>query len=139
MANPASLKPFKPGDKRINRKGRPKSFDALRTLTQQIAHEVARTTTGEPLTSASGHAITVVEAILRQWAHSKNPALQIKFMEICFGKVPDRVEVGGKTDDAIPIIVVAPGMLESLKGEAPNPNAINYRKNLAAIAPLDDE
>ena len=137
--NDGNLKPFKRGDARINRRGRPKSFDALRTLTQQIAHE-AVTHNGEPVVVA-GHALTVVEAILRQWAHSKNPALQIKFMEICFGKVPDRVEVSGKTDDAIPIVVVAPGMLESLMG---NPNAdpsgkIDYRKNLAALAPLDDE
>ncbi len=139
MANPASLKPFKPGDARINRRGRPKNFDALRTLTQQIAHEVARTTTGEPLAAPDGHAITVCEAILRQWAQSKNPQLQIRFMEICFGRVPVSVEVGGKADGDIPIIVVGPGMLDKLTGDAPNPNRIDYRKNLAALAPLDDE
>ena len=94
MANPASLKPFKKGDVRINRSGRPKTFDALRKLTQQLAHEVARTATGEPLT-VDGHALTVVEAILRSWAHSKNPALQIRFMECAFGKVPDSVELSG--------------------------------------------
>lgn len=95
MANDSNLKPFKKGDARINRNGRPKSFDAMRQLTQQIAHEVARTATGEPLTAADGHALTVVEAILRQWAHSKNPTLQIRFMEIAFGKVTDSVELSG--------------------------------------------
>lgn len=30
--NDSNLKPFQKGDKRINRKGRPKSFDALRAL-----------------------------------------------------------------------------------------------------------
>lgn len=95
MANEGNLKPFKKGDVRINRSGRPKTFDALRKLTQQIAHEVARKPTGEPLLAADGHALTVVEAILRSWAHSRVPALQIRFMEICFGKVPDSVELSG--------------------------------------------
>ncbi len=31
---------FTKGDPRINRNGRPKSFDALRALAQEIAHEV---------------------------------------------------------------------------------------------------
>ena len=31
---------FVKGDPRINRNGRPKSFDALRALAQEIAHEV---------------------------------------------------------------------------------------------------
>ena len=135
--NDNNLKPFKRGDARINRRGRPKNFDALRTLTQQIAHEVV-THNGEPVVVA-GHSLTVVEAILRQWAHSKNPALQIRFVEIAYGKVPDRLEVGGKADDAIPIVVMQPGMLERLKGDTPNPNAIDYRKNLHHLAPLDDE
>ena len=134
--NDGNLKPFKRGDARINRRGRPKSFDALRTLTQQIAHEVV-THNGEPVVMA-GHALTVVEAILRQWAHSKNARLQMAFMEICFGKVPVSVEVGGKTDDAIPIIVVGPGMLDKLTGDAPNASRIDYRRNIAALAPLDE-
>ena len=134
--NDGNLKPFKRGDARINRRGRPKSFDALRTLTQQIAHEVV-TRDGEPVVMG-GHALTVVEAILRQWAQSKNPALQLRFMEIAYGKVPDRVEVSGKTDDAIPIIVVGPGMLDKLTGDAPNASRIDYRRNIAALAPLDE-
>ena len=54
----------------INRKGRPKTFDALRTLAQQIAHEAAQNG-GQPLV-INGHTVTVAEAILRQWADRKS-------------------------------------------------------------------
>ena len=77
----------------INRKGRPKTFDALRTLAQQIAHEAAQSS-GQPLV-INGHTVTVAEAILRQWATSKNPQLQRAFIEVAFGKVPDKIEVSG--------------------------------------------
>lgn len=75
-------KGFVKGDKRINRKGRPKTFDALRALAQQIAHEE---------TNIQG--VTVVEAILRQWAQSKNPQLQRQFIEVAYGKVPDDLHI----------------------------------------------
>ena len=77
---------FKKGDPRINRKGRPKSFDALRELAQQIGHEAV---------AVGDKKLTVTEAILRQWAQSKNPQLQRAFIEIAFGKVPDRTELTG--------------------------------------------
>lgn len=85
----ASGKPFVKGDKRINRNGRPKSFDALRELAQGISHEVVevRAAGGEVMT------LTVAEAILRQWANSKNPQLQRAFIEIAFGKAPDNLQV----------------------------------------------
>lgn len=96
MANNQNLKPFKKGDPRINRKGRPKNFDALRALTQQIAHEVPETK-GKPLV-IDGHRVTVTEAILRKWASSKDPRLQRAFMEYAYGKVPDKHEVSGRID-----------------------------------------
>ena len=88
-------KGFTKGDPRINRKGRPKSFDALRELAQMIAHERAG------VISRDGHELTVAEAILRQWAQSKNPQLQRAFIEIAFGKVPDRTELTGADGESL--------------------------------------
>jgi hypothetical protein len=94
---------FQKGDPRINRKGRPKSFDALRDLAQQIAHEAARQ--GNTPIVLGGHIVTVAEAILRRWASSNNPQLQKAFIEIAFGKVPDSVEVTGKDGDVIRVSI----------------------------------
>lgn len=99
----ATGKGFVKGDPRINRKGRPKTFDALRGLARQIAHEVAKAENGEPLT-IDGQPVTAVEAILRMWSMSNNPALQMKFVEVAYGKVPDEILLGGKKDaDAIQV------------------------------------
>ncbi len=67
----------------INRKGRPRNFDALRELAQQIGHEAV---------AVGDKKLTVTEAILRQWAQSKNPQLQRAFIEIAYGKVPDKFD-----------------------------------------------
>lgn len=90
-SNSVPGKPFQKGDPRINRKGRPKSFDAFRALGQQIAHEV-QLSKGDPLV-INGHIVTVAENILRGWAKSNNPVLQKAFIEVAFGKVPDTVNV----------------------------------------------
>jgi hypothetical protein len=92
--NDQNLKPFRKGDPRINRKGRPKSFDALRELAQQIAHEEALSS-GQPVV-INGHTATVAEMILRQWAASKNPQLARAFIEIAFGKVPDNIDINNR-------------------------------------------
>jgi hypothetical protein len=87
-------KPFEKGagkDPRINRKGRPKSFDALRALTQQIAHEEAKAN-GQPIV-IDGHTVTVTEAIMRQWAQSKDVRLVQAFIQYAYGKVPDVVKL----------------------------------------------
>ena len=75
---------FVKGDPRCNRNGRPRTFDQARALAQAIAHE--------ELTLPDGRKITVAEAVLRQWAKSKEPQLQKAFIEYCFGKVPDKLE-----------------------------------------------
>ena len=104
--NPQNLKPFVKGDPRINRKGRPKSFDALRTLAQDIAHEKAKA--GGNTVVIDGHSVTVAEAILRQWAQSKNPALQQKFIEVAFGKVPQAVDITTKGEKITGFVKVSP-------------------------------
>lgn len=86
----------------INRKGRPKSFDALRALAQSIANEVAVTkgvidkdgTVRVPPGPViiEGHVATVAEMILRSWANSKDPRLVIAFFEYAYGKVPIKQE-----------------------------------------------
>ena len=94
-------KPFVKGDPRINRKGRPKSFDAMRELALQIAHEVAQSKKGECIV-INGKKATVTEMILRKWASSGNHQLQKAFIEIAYGKVPDVKEITGK--DGIPFV-----------------------------------
>lgn len=92
-AVPKQLTPFVKGDPRINRKGRPKTFDAARELAQAIAHEVAKAG-GEDVV-IDGHRVTVIEAIMRQWATSKVPALQQAFVEYAYGKPPTKTEITG--------------------------------------------
>lgn len=98
---PATGRPFTKGDARINRKGRPKTFDALRTLAQQIAHETAKV--GGVEVVVDGHLVTVTEAILRQWASSKDPRLQLAFMEFAYGKPPASVSHTGSGAGTIPV------------------------------------
>ena len=83
-------KPFVAGDPRINRRGRPKSFEQLRQLAQSISDEM--------VTDKKGARIRLVEAILRSWAESTEPILQKAFMDYAFGKVPDKLETSPLED-----------------------------------------
>lgn len=94
MANSGNLKPFKPGDKRINRKGRPKSFDALRELSLLIANETVGTATkklGIELKPEFKN-LKVAEYLIRKWAFSDEANLEKAFIEIAFGKVPQTIQ-----------------------------------------------
>ena len=71
-----------------NRKGRPKSFDALRKLAQSIA--------AEELQSTDGDVITRIEALLRVMSTSRNPADRKTFLEYAFGKPKEEVEHSGE-------------------------------------------
>ena len=79
--------PFKKGDKRINRKGRPKSFDKLRKLAIKIAAEEAANT-----------GMSRVQLMLMAMASSKNPADRKLFLEYAYGKVKDEVDITSAGD-----------------------------------------
>lgn len=83
-------KGFVKGDPRINRKGRPKSHDALRALAQQIAGEVAKDADGKPRI-IDDHLATVAEMALRQLLETDPD----KFLDRAYGKVPQAIETTG--------------------------------------------
>ena len=93
-----NLTPFKKGDPRINRKGRPRNFDKLRKLVQSIGIEVVLDKQGRPLL-VDGKTITRVQAIMRQWA--SDPKHQRDFIEYGWGKVPQPLDMtsGGEKLD----------------------------------------
>jgi hypothetical protein len=93
MSNPSPQNQFVKGDPRINRKGRPKDFDKLRELAKAISHEVA-TKDGKQII-VNDKIATVAEIILRQWAQSKDPRLQMAFVEFAYGKPPQKQELSG--------------------------------------------
>ena len=86
-AGHSNLRPFAKGDPRINRKGRPKNFDALRSLAKVISEEP------HPAEKQDGKNWTRIETMLRTWVASSNPVLQKAFVEIAYGKTPDMVDV----------------------------------------------
>lgn len=89
------------GGKRANKrnnKGRPKSFDALRKLAQQIA--------AEELQSTDGDVITRIEALLRVMSTSRNPADRKTFLEYAFGKPKEEIEHSGGQELRIKLVKV---------------------------------
>src|SRR5512135_3168150 len=102
MSNPTGKGGFGERKHQINKNGRPKSFDALRELAQAIAHEAAIQKGGEPVV-INGHKATITEVILRRWANSNDPKQQQAFIEIAYGKVPQRTEITGKDGQTLTI------------------------------------
>lgn len=96
---------FQKGDPRINRKGRPKSFDALRKLAQDKAGELVLDEDGKPLVR-DGNYVTVSEQLLHDMITSDDWRAKQAFFEIAYGKVPQPTEVTGKDGGDITINVV---------------------------------
>jgi len=101
MANEQNLKPFKKGDVRINRKGRPKSFKKLRDLMQSIAHEPALDKHGEPIV-INGEVVTQIEALVRQMI--KDPKQRALFFEYAFGKPKAEIELSGEVSTIVKVV-----------------------------------
>ena len=89
-------KGFVKGDARINRKGRPKNFDAIRTIFQAVSHEQVK--------GKNGNTLSVIESIARQWASSPEPVLQKAFVEYAYGKVPNNLETSSLENKPIFIL-----------------------------------
>jgi hypothetical protein len=87
-------KPFVKGDKRINRHGRPSSFDALRRLAKSMAKEEF---------TGGGVTMSRVQLILYDMMISKDPRKQLAFLEYAYGKVPAPVEITGRNGGAIEV------------------------------------
>ena len=95
---------FVKGDPRVNRKGRPKNIDGVTALAKEIAHELALTKDGDPIVRG-GSKVTVIEAVLRQWAQSPDFRKQQAFVAYAYGKVPDKIEHTGEDGKAIKLVV----------------------------------
>jgi hypothetical protein len=91
-----NLIPFKKGDVRINRAGRPRSFDALRKLAVKIAQE--------PVDENKEDSITRIENLLRAYSNPRHPKSE-KFLEYAYGKVPNPVELTGKDGEKLVVEV----------------------------------
>lgn len=131
-------RPFVKGDPRINRRGRPRSFAALRDLAQHLAHETARDRRGAPIVVGQ-NAITQVEHILRRMIE-RDPA---RFLEIAYGRAPQAIEVSGPERGPIPIrtvdygaavAAIAPGS----DGDHPSSGALEVDRRRPALGQDDD-
>jgi hypothetical protein len=120
MANNQNLNSFTKGDKRINRRGRPRNIDLVRLMAQPIGNELV------PY-GPDGRMITTVEALLRDWAESDEFKKQLAFVQYAFGKVPDK-EVTEDRDVKITVNwdpIVTPKSLAQKKVIDHNPDEID--------------
>jgi hypothetical protein len=111
-------RPFTKGDPRINRKGRPRSFEQLRQLAQSVLNEPAKDENGKWVLE-EGHVVTRGELILRQMA--ANPRQQNQVLEVAYGKVPQAIDVttgGEKLNNGTELDATRLARLASLLAEA---------------------
>jgi hypothetical protein len=94
VANEQNLKPFKKGDPRINRNGRPRSFDALRKLMQSKAGDIALDAAGKPILGPDGKPMTNAEMFVEAWM--KDRKQRKSFAEFAWGKPKEEIDVNNK-------------------------------------------
>ena len=103
-------KGFRPGDPRINRAGRPRSFDSLRKLMQVVANEPALDEHGNPIIIGAdehgdgGHVATNAEMFIRAWMKDRKGRRD--FAAYAWGKPPDKLEIGGPDGDVLTLRIV---------------------------------
>jgi hypothetical protein len=81
--------------------------------------------------------MSVIEAMLRSWVCSKEPALQIKFMEICYGKVPENIR-GEKFESKTTLILHYPHERPDLVQQAGPITAVNGEGTRRSLLPDAD-
>lgn len=79
---------------RINRNGRPKSFDQLRALGQHLGDEIVMGRDGKPILAPDGQPMTATEMIMRQMMQDEKQRLD--YLHIAYGRPPLKQEVTGK-------------------------------------------
>jgi hypothetical protein len=125
MANNNNLIPFKKGDPRINRGGRPRNFDLI--------HEIAARLCAEPADIEDNpEGITQVEAIMREWLTSKNYHKQLAVIQYAFGKIPEQIEIQKKEPNKV---IIEWG---DDPGEFYEEDIEEERRRLRLPEPLDD-
>lgn len=85
-------KPFQNGDKRINRKGRPKDGKRLSKYVQAFLLE-----------QIDADGFIRLDSILMQMANSKFPADRKELLERAYGKVREEIELSGNQNKPIAI------------------------------------
>ena len=80
--NKSRGKPFVKNDVRINRKGRPRTFEAFRKLAIKIAGE-----------NADEEDVTRAVLMLREMSRSKNPADRALFLAYAYGKPHEQIDL----------------------------------------------
>ena len=99
---PKQLTPFVKGDKRINRKGRPRIFDKLRELTLDMFSRPALDANGNQIV-IEGKPVTMIEYVMWKMIRSKDPREVQYAVQVAYGKVPDHIQL---TDgDNQPLII----------------------------------
>ena len=101
--------PFVKGDKRINRNGRPRSFDALRKLAIKIAGELA-----------DEEEITRITKMMRDMSRSSNPSDRALFLAYAYGKPKENIDITSKGEKIKAYIEFSPADWDNDEQDKPD-------------------